>query len=130
MDNQTAIRVFIKKLLLKFLVAGVICAAVFYFFAQQHYFSFVPVIFLYFFLLNLLVFYILIKSHNLSTLRFSKRFMIVTFIKFFGSLIFAFLFMIFAKEHIIPFLMIFIILYFSSLIQLVREFQVYLNQKK
>jgi hypothetical protein len=47
-----------------------------------------------------------------------------------GSLIFAFLFMIFAREHMIPFLVIFIILYFLSLSQVVRDFLGFINQKK
>jgi hypothetical protein len=37
--------------------------------------------------------------------------------------------MIFAKESVIPFLVIFIILYFSSLIQLVREFLGFVTKK-
>ncbi|MDD3567072.1 MAG: hypothetical protein PHT92_01605 [Bacteroidales bacterium] len=130
MDDSTALRKFIVKLSIKFILLGIACAAVFYFFAQQHYFNFVPVIFIYFYLLNLLSFYILVKSHNLPMGQFSKRFILISSGKLFSSLIFAITFVILSRENMIPFLVIFIILYFSSLIQLVREFNVYLNQKK
>lgn len=130
MDTSTVLKTFIKRLTLKTLIAGVICAAVFYFFAQQYYFHFAPVVFLYFYLVSIIVFSILIKSHNLNTAKFSRRFLIVTMLKFLGSLIFAFLFMIFAREHMIPFLVIFIILYFLSLSQVVRDFLGFINQKK
>jgi hypothetical protein len=90
----------------------------------------VPVVFIYFYLLNILTFYILVKSHNLPMGQFSRRFMLISSGKLFSSLIFAITFVILSRENMIPFLVIFIILYFSSLIQLVREFNVYLNQKK
>ncbi|MDX9769359.1 MAG: hypothetical protein RBT19_03295 [Tenuifilaceae bacterium] len=130
MDDSTALRKYILKLSIKFILFGIACAAVFYFFAQQHYFHFVPVIFIYFYLLNLLTFYILVKSHNLPMGAFSRRFMLISSGKFFGSLVFAVTYIVLARDNIIPFLVIFIILYFSSLIQLVREFNVYLDQKK
>lgn len=130
MDDSTALRKFIRKLSIEFILLGIVCAAVFYFFAQQHYFQFAPAIFAYFYLLNLLTFSILVKSHNQSMAAFTKRFMILSMAKFFASLAFATMFIIFAREHTIPFLVIFIILYFLSLFQTVREFQVFLNQKK
>ena len=130
MDNSLAIRTYIKRLTLIFTVIGALCAVVFYFFAQQHYFSTIPLIFLYFYLINILIFNALIKSYHLNIIRFSNRFMMVTIVKFLLSLIIAVLFMIFVREHIISFLVIFIILYFSSLIQLVHEFQGFINQKK
>jgi hypothetical protein len=130
MDNSRAVKIFLKKLTLQFLILGLLCAAVFILFVQQHYFSFVPIIFLYFYILNTVVFYILTKSYNLPIIKFTNRFMVITTAKLFSSLVFAVLFMVFAKEHIIPFLVIFIILYFLSLFQLVREFLHFLNQKK
>lgn len=130
MDTSTILKTFIKRLTLKTLIFAAICAAVFYFFAQQYYFQLVPLVFLYFYVVNIIVFSVLIKSHNLSTAKFSRRFLVITMLKFLGSLIFAFLFMIFAREHMIPFLVIFIILYFLSLSQVVRGFLGFINQKK
>ncbi len=130
MDTSIVLKTFIKRLTLKTLIVAAICAAVFYFFAQQYYFHFAPLIFLYFYMVNIIVFSVLIKSHNQSTAKFSRRFLIVTMLKFLGSLIFAVLFMFFAREHMIPFLVIFIILYFLSLSQVVREFLGFVNQKK
>lgn len=130
MDESTAIKKFVVKQSIIFIVLAIVCAAVFYFFAQQHYFHFVPVIFAYFYVLNLTTFYVLIKSSRLSMSEFSKRFMLISSGKFFGSLIFALAFIIFSREHLIPFLVIFIILYISSLFQLVQQFQTFQNQKK
>lgn len=130
MDSSFVIRTYIKRLTLIFTVIAVLCAVVFYFFAQQQYFSMVPLIFLYFYLINVFVFSILIKSYHKSIVKFSNRFMFATMVKFLVSIAIAVLFMIFNREHIIPFLMIFITLYFSSLFQLVREFQGFINQKK
>ncbi len=61
MDESTAIKKFVVKQSIIFIVLAIVCAAVFYFFAQQHYFHFVPVIFAYFYVLNLATFYVLIK---------------------------------------------------------------------
>ena len=130
MDESTAIKKFVVKQSIIFIVLAIVCAAVFYFFAQQHYFHFVPVIFAYFYVLNLATFYVLIKSSRLSMSEFSIRFMLISSGKFFGSLIFALAFIIFSREHLIPFLVIFIILYISSLFQLVQQFQTFQNQKK
>lgn len=129
MEKTTAIKLFVKRATIQYMVLALVCAAVFYLFAQQHYFSLVPLIFIYFFTVNLITYTILVKSHDLGTGKFSNRFMVITFIKFLVSLVFAILFMIFLREHIVPFLVIFITLYFLSLIQTVREFLGFLKQK-
>ncbi|MDY0200294.1 MAG: hypothetical protein WC951_00430 [Bacteroidales bacterium] len=129
MDKSTAIKLFIKKTTIQFMVLALVCAAVFYFFAQQHYFSLVPFIFIYFYTINVVSYTILIKSHDLGTGKFSRRFMVITLIKFLGSLVFVALFIIFMREYVIPFLVIFIILYFLSLFQTVREFLGFIKQK-
>jgi hypothetical protein len=128
-DKADAIKVFTKKLTIKFLLLAAIAGIVFYFFLPQYYFQFLPVVFIYFYATNYIVYRILIKSHDYPTAKFSRYCMLITFIKFFGALIFAVLYMIFAKESLIPFLVIFIILYFSSLIQLVREFLGFVTKK-
>ena len=128
MDKSAAIKRFVKKVTIQYVVLALVCAAVFYFFAQQHYFSLVPLIFVYFYTINIIVYNILINSHD-SLGKFSRRFMVITTVKFFGSLVFTLLFIIFLPKHIIPFLVIFIILYFLSLIQTVREFLGFVKQK-
>ncbi|PKP39902.1 MAG: hypothetical protein CVT98_00120 [Bacteroidetes bacterium HGW-Bacteroidetes-15] len=130
MDSSIPIRLFIRNLTIKFLIFSVLCGAIFFFIAPEHYFTFVPIIFIYFYAVSIITYQVLINSHNLSTAKFSKRFMIVTMSKFFGSLIFAILFLILSEENRIPFLVIFIILYFSSLFQLVHEFLKFINKKK
>jgi hypothetical protein len=130
MDSSIAISSFTRNLTIKFVIFSVLTGAIFYFIAPEYYFSFVPIIFIYFYTISLITYRVLINSHNLSTAKFSKRFMIVTMSKFFGSLIFAILFLILSEENRIPFLVIFIILYFSSLFQLVHAFLKFMNKKK
>ncbi len=130
MLEHEAIKRYLKKLTFQFLAFGAISAAVFVYLIPQHYFIMFPVVLLYFYLLNFFSYYILIKTHNLPTIKFSKYFMLLSLIKFFGSLIFVVLYIIFARSTLIPFLVIFIILYFHSLFQLVRDFQHFLSKKK
>lgn len=129
MDEPKAIKRFISRLSVKYILLIILSAAVFYFIAPQHYFHFAPVVFAYFYILNIVVYAILVKAHNLSTARFSKYFMLITVLKFFGSLIFAVLYMLLSKNNPVPFLVIFIILYFLSLIQIVNDFMGFLNKK-
>jgi hypothetical protein len=130
LGKKNALTIFLKKLTIKFIAVGLLCAAVFHFWLPQHYFHFLPGVILYFYILNFFVYYFLIKSFDLSTVKFSQYFLLITTLKFFGSLIFAVTYMIFAKESLIAFLVIFIILYFSSLIQVVSEFLRFLKEKK
>lgn len=130
MNELSAIKRFSVRLTIIFLVLIAFSAVAFKFFIPQHYFSFAPIVFLYFYLINLVSFRLMVKSSKLPTVGFSKYFMMITGIKFFGSLVFAILYMIFAKDNLIPFLVIFIILYFLSLIQIVRGFLSFLNEKK
>jgi len=120
---------FIIRSAIIFLSLGAICAAVFVWFAPQHYFNAVPFIFLYFFLLNLVVFRFLIGSNDLHIHKFSQKFLIFTSVKFFGSLIFVVAFLLLSKENAIPFLLIFITLYVVSLIQEVYEFLRFLKKR-
>lgn len=129
MLEHKAIKRYLKKLTFQFLAFGAISAAVFIYLIPQHYFRFLPFVFLYFYLLNFFTYFIMIKTHNLSTIKFSKYFMLLSLIKFFGSLVFVVLYIIFARSTLIPFLVIFIILYFHSLFQLVREFQLFFSKK-
>ena len=120
---------FIIRSAIIFLAWGAICAVVFYWFVPQHYFSFIPFIFLYFFTLNVVIFRFLIKSSEQSIHKFSRRFLIFTFIKFFGSFVFVVLFLFYFPNRALPFLVIFIILYFTSLIQEVYEFLSFLKKR-
>lgn len=129
MLERKVINRYIKRLTFQYLIIGAISAAVFLYLIPQHYFSLLPLVFIYFYLLNYFAYFILIKTHKLPTIKFSKYFMLLTFIKFFGSLIFVVLYIIFARNTLNPFLVIFIILYFHSLFQLVREFQHFLSEK-
>ncbi len=128
-DRQTIVR-YLRKLVLQFLVIGALSYAVLLLLIPQYYFAILPWVLLYFFLLNLISFYLLIKTHNLSTAKFYKYFMLMSVSKLFSSLVFVVVYLIFNREQPIPFLVIFIILYLHSLFQLVREFQRFLLQKK
>jgi len=129
MPEKKLLAQFVKRSVVLFLFLSTLCAVVFLWIIPQHYFSFVPIIFLYFFILNILTFRFLVRVHNLSTQKFANQFMLITALKFFGSLIFAILFILFSSSHTIPFLVIFITLYFSTLIQGVRNFLKVLNQR-
>jgi hypothetical protein len=129
MIEKQLLKQFLKRSIILFLLLGVLCSFIFIWIIPHHYFSVIPVIFIYFFFLNVFTFRFLIRIQNLSSQKFTKQFMIFTFIKFFGSLILAFLFLYFDPKHKIPFLVIFIILYFSTLIQGVHDFLKVLNQR-
>lgn len=124
-----ALKQFIIRSIFIFLALGAISAVVFYWLAPQHYFHFIPLIFIYFFTLNIVVFRFLVNSHNLSIQSFSKKFLILTFSKFFGSFILLVLFLYLFPSRAVPFLVIFIILYFTSLIQEVYEFLHFLKKR-
>jgi predicted ABC-type exoprotein transport system permease subunit len=129
MFEKQLLKQFLKRSIILFLLLGILCSFIFIWIIPHLYFSIIPIIFVYFFLLNIFTFRFLIKIQSLSTHKFTKQFMIFTFIKFFGSLIFAFLFLYFDPNHKIPFLVIFITLYFSTLIQGVHDFLKVLNQR-
>lgn len=130
MESSPAIISFTKKNSLTFIALGVLFGAVFYFFLPQYYFTFVPVIFIYFYSINLITFRVLINSVDLPAAKFANLFTKISTIKFLGSLVFAIIYLIFSDKTRIPFLVIFIILYFLSLIQLVHEFLKFMNKKK
>ena len=129
MEESQVIRRFIKRSVVVFLLWGLVCAATFIWIVPEHYFHFVPVIFLYFFLVNLVVFRFLVKSGALSIHKFSRRFLTLTFAKFFGSFLFVVIFLLLYPNRVIPFLVIFIILYFTSLIQEVYDFLHFLKKR-
>lgn len=129
MIDNNLLKRFYRQSIIIFLILGTICTITFIWIVPQFYFNAVPFIFFYFFLLGYFTFKFLIKIHNLPTQQFTKKFMVFSYIKFFGSIIIAFLFLYFFPSHQIPFLVIFIILYFTTLIQGVRNFLRVLNQR-
>lgn len=130
MERSIAIKSFTKRQTVLFISLGVLLSAVFYFIIPQYYFAFVPVIFIYFYILNLITFRVLINAIDYSTPKFTSLFTKISMAKFLGSLIFAIIYLAFFEKTRIPFLVIFIILYFLSLIQLVHEFLKFMNKKK
>jgi hypothetical protein len=130
MDNSITIKSFIKRLSVRFVLLILACSAIFYFFAPQYYFSFAPVVFIYFYVINIITYAILVRIQNLPSAKFFKSFMLITSVKFFGSILFSVIYLIFSDESRIPFMVIFIILYFLSLFQVVHDFLRFLNKKK
>lgn len=130
MDSSITIKNFVKRLSVRFILLILACAAIFYFFAPQYYFAFAPVVFIYFYIVSIITYSILVRTQNLSSAKFFKSFMLITSVKFFGSILFSVIYLIFSDESRIPFLVIFIILYFLSLFQLVHDFLKFLNKKK
>lgn len=130
MDSSITIKNFVKRLSVRFILLILACAAIFYYFAPQYYFAFAPVVFIYFYIVSIITYSILVRTQNLSSAKFFKSFMLITSVKFFGSILFSVIYLIFSDESRIPFLVIFIILYFLSLFQLVHDFLKFLNKKK
>lgn len=129
MEETKVIGEFVKRSVIIFVILGLLCAGTFYWLVPEHYFPFVPVIFLYFFIVNYLVFRFLVKSNSLSIHKFSRRFITLTFAKFFGSFLFFAVFLFLNPQRVIPFLVIFITLYFTSLIQEVYDFLRFLKKR-
>lgn len=130
MDITGFIRSFAIKLTFIYIALGAAMGGAFYFFFPHYYFAFFPVLFLYFYAVNLVTYWLLIRSHNLSTIKFTNLFTKISTLKFLGSLIFAVVYLVFSDTTRIPFLVIFIILYFLSLYQLVHEFLKFMKKKK
>ncbi len=130
MIEKTPFKRFVKRSMILFTALALTCAFIFYWIIPQHYFQFVPFVFLYFFILNLITFSFFTRVNRITYQEFARQFMIITGIKLFGSIIFVFIYLFFRPEHAIPFLVIFIILYFSTLIQGVHDFLRILNQRK
>lgn len=116
-----------RSALLFFLLAAV-CAALFIWIVPQHYFSLIPFLFFYFYLLTNAVFFLLLRAQNLPIIKFNQRFLILTSIKFFGSIIFVAVFLMLAPQHAVAFVMIYITLYFVSLIHEVSSYLRFLKR--
>jgi hypothetical protein len=70
-----------------------------------------PYLIIYFFAINALVHYALIKSTQYSARRFVSYFMLATFVKFFIYVITVFVYAYFNREDLLPFVISFFILY-------------------
>lgn len=129
MQQSRVIGKYIAKLSILFVIMGAISAVVFVFAIPQHYFSLFPFVLAYFFLLNFFSYLVLIKTHGLPVTKFYRIFTMMSTVKFLFSLIVVVLYIIFCRETLYPFLATFIILYFHSLFQVVRDFQSLLPKK-
>lgn len=114
---------YLTRLIILYVVVGVVGGLIFVYLLPQYYFKLFPGVVLYFFLLNLFSFLILIKNSTKPLSAFYQAYSIVSAIKFFVSLIGVVLYIIFFKETLYAFLVTFVILYFHSLFQVVRIFK-------
>lgn len=128
MDTLSVFKKFIWSSLLVYTFWGVASFVVFYFFLPNFYTPIIPALFIFFFSLNAIVFRFLIKSNNQSIATFSKNFTILTLIKFFGSFFLFVILVYFFQPYVIPIVAVFFVLYASSLILEIKEFNAYMRK--
>lgn len=128
MNQELAIRKFIIKTLILFIGLGAMCTFLFVFFFPNHYTHVVPAIFVYFIVLNTIIFRALVKMHTLSFAKFSTNFMVLTLVKLFGSFIVFAVVINFNKQNAIPIAVVFLTLYISSLFLEVTEINKYMRK--
>ncbi len=103
---------FIEKILIFSLVLGIITWAIFNFGFPAHYFSVLPILFLIFISISILVHAILLKAGKKRPTRFSTDFMLSIIIKLFVYSTSVGVLMFFNKAAIVPIVITFLSLYF------------------
>jgi len=121
-------RPFIIKLAKLYLFLGAACGAIFWFGFKSHFSIIIPFLFIYFFVVNVVVFKLSCRIKEQSNAKFYRSFSLITILKFFGSSI-VFVFVIaLNKQHTIPLVIVFFCLYVVSLIFEVRELNSYMSK--
>ncbi len=128
MSQTQIIREFVIKTLVLFTVLGALCTFLFVFLFPSHYTHIIPAIFLYFFALNIVIFRALVKMQALPFAQFSRNFMLLTFVKLFGSFVVFAVIVFFNKQSAIPIVAVFFTLYATSLILEVTELNKYMRK--
>jgi hypothetical protein len=114
-----------KPFLISFIFL-MISLPIFYFFST-FYFNLFPVVVFFFLSLNIIIRYIFIKSPINTTVQFNKLFLTITLLKFLLCVLFLIIYLVFSKQNIISFIVVFSMLY---VIFTVLEVQFLLNQIK
>lgn len=128
MSPNQAIKNFVVKALVLFTVLGALCTFLFVFIFPSYYTPIIPVIFGYFFFLNIVVFRALVKIQLLSFAKFSRNFMVLTLVKLFVSFTVFIVIIYFNKPNIIPIVGVFFTLYTASLVLEVVEANKYMRK--
>ena len=106
----------LKTILIVFITSGLCFFAFKLYFPEKFIllYSILPVVFG---VVNVFIFNSLLKVKDLSPTKFSNKYLLCTTFKLLGSIFFIILFLLLNKEHAIPFLATFLIVYFVFLIQ-------------
>lgn len=121
-------RQFVAKSFFLYLFLGLIAAGVFSLWFKPHYTPIIPVLFLYFFVVTILVFGIHIRIQKQPNIRFSQYFTLLTIIKFFLSIVVFGLSVAFNRDKVISLVSVFMVLYIASLAIEVRGVKSYMSK--
>jgi len=111
------LRLFVYKTLIIVLVSMILCYLIFELFFPSKFllfYVFLPIIFG---AINIVIFRFLIDAGDSTLIKFSNRYLLCTTVKLLGSIFFILGFLIFNKEHAIPFLSTFLVIYLVFLSQ-------------
>lgn len=123
-----AMKQFIIKSAILYLLLGAVCGAIFWLWFKSHFSIFIPLFFIYFFIVNIIVFKLSSRLKDQSNAKFYRIFSLITILKFFGSSIAFAVVIALNKQHIIPLIIVFFFLYVISLIFEVKELNSYMSK--
>lgn len=120
---------FIKSLILFTLSLVFIAFIILKFFLQTNFSSFIPFVFLFYFVLTAIVHFFLLRAGKKRAQRFIPAFMAATTIKLLASLVFLLLYVLTHREEAIRFIIFFFLLYLSystfEIISILSHFRKY-----
>ncbi len=108
---------FIYKTIIIIFISTALCVSIFQFYFPSKFlllYGFLPLVFG---IINIIIFKFLVNAGDSTLLKFSNRYLLCTTVKLLGSIFFILGFLIFNKEHAIPFLSTFLIVYLVFLTQ-------------
>jgi len=119
----------VKTGLLVFITSG-LCIATFKLFFPEELILLYPFLPVVFGVINVSIFYTLLKVKDLSPLKFSNRYLLCTTLKLLSSIFFIVLFLLLNKMQAIPFLATFLVIYFVFLIHEIAAILKFFNKNE
>ena len=123
------LRYYIIKTLILVTIAIAITYGIFKFFLPYKFLYLYATLPVLFGIVNIFIYKALLKTINQPLIRFTNKYLLCTTLKLLGSIFFIICFLIFNKEHAIPFLSVFLILYLTFLAQEIVEILNFFKKK-
>lgn len=120
---------FVYKTIIIVLITTILCIVVFKFYLSFKFLTLYAFLPFAFGLVNVMIFKSLINKSESPFIKFTNKYLLCTTLKLLGSIIFITGFLIFYKEHAVPFLSVFLILYLIFLAQEIVEILNFFKKK-